>query len=130
MNEHREQAEALLDAAARDSLTLQLLRESGRAPNESMGFHAQQACEKCIKAVLVSHGIIFDRTHDLVSLAALGAAHAIALPVDDDPLRLLNSYAVKFRYEGCAVAMVDPDAMQSLVDRLREWSADRIVTSA
>lgn len=38
MNEHREQAEALLDAASRDCLTLQLLHESGRAPNESMGF--------------------------------------------------------------------------------------------
>lgn len=98
MNEHREQAEALLDAGARDCLTLQLLRESGRAPNESMGFHAQQACEKFIKAVLVHHGIIFDRTHDLVARVALGAVHAIAFPVDDDQLRLLNSYAVKFRY--------------------------------
>jgi len=43
--------------------------------------------------------------------------------------RLLNSYAVKFRYEGCAVAMVDPDTMQSLVRRLREWSTDLIATS-
>jgi HEPN domain-containing protein len=130
MNEHREQAEALLDAASRDCLTLQLLHESGRAPNESMGFHAQQACEKFIKAVLVNHGIIFDRTHDLVALAALGSAHSIAFPVDDDQLRLLNSYAVKFRYEGCAVAMVDPDAMQSLVESLRAWSTRLIATSS
>jgi HEPN domain-containing protein len=129
MNEHSEQAQALLDAAVRDCLTLQLLRESGRAPNESMGFHAQQACEKYLKAVLVSCGIIFDRSHDLVALAALGAAHGIANPVDDDQLRQLNSYAVKFRYEGCAVALVDPAEMQVLVEKLREWSADLIATS-
>lgn len=126
MSEHREQAQALLDAGMRDRLTFQPLRDSGKAPNESMGFHAQQACEKCIKAVLVDHGVIFDRTHDLVALVALGAAYSIVIPVDDDQLRLLNSYAVKFRYEGCQAAMVAPDEMHDVVERLFRWCNEQI----
>jgi HEPN domain-containing protein len=58
MNANKEQAEAMLAAGLRDRLTLRLLRESGEAPEEVMGFHAQQACEKFLKAVLVMHGII------------------------------------------------------------------------
>lgn len=49
MNPHKEQAEALHQAGKRDLLTLQLLIETGRAPHESIGFHAQQACEKFLK---------------------------------------------------------------------------------
>ena len=45
MNANKEQAEAMLAAGLRDRLTLRLLRESGEAPEEVMGFHAQQACE-------------------------------------------------------------------------------------
>ncbi|MBK1701667.1 HEPN domain-containing protein [Thiococcus pfennigii] len=71
MNSHSAQAQALFDAALRDRLTLRLLRDSGQAPEEVMGFHAQQACEKLIKAVLVMHGVVFERTHDLAALAAL-----------------------------------------------------------
>jgi HEPN domain-containing protein len=59
MNVHREQAESLIAAGLRDRLSLRLLRESGEAPPEAMGFHAQQACEKFIKSVLVMHGIVF-----------------------------------------------------------------------
>ena len=44
MSSHSAQARALFDAALRDRLTLRLLRESGQAPEEVMGFHAQQAC--------------------------------------------------------------------------------------
>jgi HEPN domain-containing protein len=49
MNAHKEQAEVLFQAGRRDLLSLQLLLESGRAPHESLGFHAQQASEKFIK---------------------------------------------------------------------------------
>lgn len=45
MHAHKEQAGVLLQAGKRDLLTLQLLNESGRAPHEAIGFHAQQACE-------------------------------------------------------------------------------------
>ncbi|WP_366929729.1 HEPN domain-containing protein [uncultured Thiodictyon sp.] len=37
-------------------------------PHETLGFLAQQACEKLIKAVLVRHGARVERTHDLERL--------------------------------------------------------------
>ena len=64
MNANKEQAEALLAAGLRDRLTLRLLLESGEAPEEAIGFHAQQACEKFLKAMLLMHGLIFD-CHEL-----------------------------------------------------------------
>lgn len=87
MNEHSEQAEALIAAGLRDQTTLRLLSQFDEAPHETMGFHAQQACEKFLKAVLVRHGIVFERTHDLVSLVGLCANHGISIPVSGDVLR-------------------------------------------
>lgn len=66
MSAHSEQAAALIAAGERDLLALRLLNQTGRAPHEVIGFHAQQAAEKFIKALLVLNGIVFERTHDLV----------------------------------------------------------------
>jgi len=41
------------------------------APLDTVCFHAQQAAEKCIKALLTCHGVPFGRTHDLAALMAL-----------------------------------------------------------
>lgn len=53
MSEHIEEARQLLEAALLDDLSFQLLMESGRAPQETMGFLAQQACEKLIKSAML-----------------------------------------------------------------------------
>ena len=59
MNPHKEQAQSLIAAGKRDALAMQLLIETKRAPHETIGFLAQQACEKFIKAMLVLHGVRF-----------------------------------------------------------------------
>ena len=81
MSEHKAQAEVLFLAGGRDLLALSLLIETGRAPHESIGFHAQQACEKFLKTVAVLHGIVFERTHDLIVLFELPQQHNIAVPI-------------------------------------------------
>ncbi len=121
MKEHKEQAAALIAAASRDALTLQLLNETGRAPHESIGFHAQQACEKLIKARLVLSGVVFERTHDLVVLYQWAAKHQITLPVDIEKLRALNSYAVQFRYEGCAIELLASAECEAITTGLAAW---------
>lgn len=121
MKEHKEQAAALIAAGLRDALTLQLLHQTGRAPHESIGFHAQQACEKFIKARLVLNGIVFERTHDLVALCKLALQNNIAIPVDVETLRALNSYAVQFRYEGCLVALVPSAECEAVTFCLSAW---------
>ncbi len=129
MSSHSAQARALFDAALRDRLTLRLLRESGQAPEEVMGFHAQQACEKLIKAVLVMHGVVFERTHDLAALAALCDAHGVPAPADRNALRILNNFAVRFRYDTCPAALIDIVATSSLVETLTEWATREIASS-
>lgn len=130
MNSHSAQAQALFDAALRDRLTLRLLCDSGQAPEEVMGFHAQQACETLIKAVLVMHGVVFERTHDLAALAALCDAHGVPPPANRNALRILNNFAVRFRYDTCPAAMIDIAATSSLVETLTEWAAQEIASSS
>lgn len=60
-----DQAAELFAAARRDCVTYRILRRDAEAPLETTLFHAQQVAEKAIKAVLVQHGIVFRRTHDL-----------------------------------------------------------------
>jgi HEPN domain-containing protein len=126
MSSHSAQARALFDAALRDRLTLRLLREWGQAPEEMMGFHAQQACEKFIKAVLVMHGVVFERTHDLAALAALCDAHGVPAPADRNALRILNNFAVRFRYDTCPAALIDIATTTALVDTLTAWAEQAI----
>jgi HEPN domain-containing protein len=65
-----------------------------------VGFHAQQTAEKALKALLVRHGVRFDRTHDLGQL--LGQAEPVA-PGTAETLaeaEELTAHAVSTRYPG------------------------------
>ena len=66
---------------------------------ESLCFHAQQAAEKAIKAVLVASSIAFPRTHNLETLVEL-LPHELPTPIE--PLKAvgLSHYAAVTRYPG------------------------------
>jgi len=57
-------------------------------------FHAQQAVEKLLKAVLIFQGVDFQRTHDLHTLATLLSKHGITTPCAPEELTRLNPFAV------------------------------------
>ena len=63
-------------------------------------FHAQQCIEKFLKALLISQQIAFPRTHDLAALGYLCQRAGIILPISDDALELITTYAVETRYPG------------------------------
>ncbi|MCX8086498.1 MAG: HEPN domain-containing protein [Rhodocyclaceae bacterium] len=115
-----DEAKRLFAAAERDRLSFLLLIETGRAPNETLGFLAQQACEKYLKAILASQGASFGRTHDLDHLARSVLAGGVALPVAIERLAALNPYAVAIRYEGTEVVWVENDEAAQLVAALRD----------
>jgi HEPN domain-containing protein len=71
--------------------------DSGVLPNQTV-FHAQQAAEKAIKAVLLEHKILFPRTHDLGELIVLIQQHAITWPFAPDQVEALSPFAVETRY--------------------------------
>ena len=68
-----EEARRLLRLAYRDADTFALLRPLPQASISALGFHAQQAVEKALKAICTVYGLEVRRTHDL---AALGACRA------------------------------------------------------
>ena len=63
-------------------------------------FHAQQAVEKALKAVLLHRSVVFPLTHDLVALAEIATNAGVVLPKWGDELSGLNPYAVEARYPG------------------------------
>jgi HEPN domain-containing protein len=70
-----------------------------RGMYEQLCFLAQQAAEKSIKAILVSAGVEFPRTHDLQALVDLLPA-VIRRPPAVGVVARLTAYAVSSRYPG------------------------------
>ena len=66
---------------------------------ETLCFHAQQAAEKSLKAVLIAVGIDFPRTHSLRRLLDLIPAD-ITIPETMQAATRLTDYAVLSRYPG------------------------------
>ena len=64
---------------------------------QSLCFHAQQATEKCLKAVLVDRGVSFPRTHNLTMLLELLPPECPP-PPDVEQIATLSVYAVAPRY--------------------------------
>jgi len=66
---------------------------------ETLCFHAQQAAEKAIKAVLVAAGLEPSRTHDLAVLLA-AVPEGTTIGIDCVSVAALTVYAVAGRYPG------------------------------
>jgi len=58
------EAAVLARKAADDAKAMQLLASNQEISDEIVGFHAQQAVEKWLKAVLGYQGVEFEYTHD------------------------------------------------------------------
>jgi HEPN domain-containing protein len=71
--------------------------EAATGVNWAACFHAQQATEKALKALLVAFGIDFPRSHALERLLGLLPAH-VAQQFDVDSVAELTPWAVAGRY--------------------------------
>jgi HEPN domain-containing protein len=71
------------------------LRRPDEMSAEIGAFHAQQAAEKAMKAVLIRRGVAIPRTHDLEELHRLVGG---GFEPKADELAALTPYAVQFRY--------------------------------
>jgi HEPN domain-containing protein len=63
-------------------------------------FHAQQCAEKYMKALLVSKGANFPKTHDLLLLNNLCSNAGLFLEINPKLLNTLTDFAVRTRYPG------------------------------
>ena len=89
-----------------------------------VGFHAQQAVEKSIKAVLLHAGTKFPFTHDLEELFALYAASGPKLPFDCDKLNDLTPYATHRRYPGYVhqPGVTEQQQLLALAEEVFAWA--------
>ena len=110
-------ARMMIRAAERDLLTLRSM--TAGAPEESVGFHVQQAAEKAFKAWLALLGETYPLTHNLETL--LGTLAIERAPVEPF-LALIDytPYAVEFRYTGVAsdTESIDREDALALVEAL------------
>jgi HEPN domain-containing protein len=106
-----------------DAKAMRLLAANLEIDDESVGFHAQQAIEKWIKAVMAWHGLPEERTHDLSLLLEILAAAGIEAPPGSDWLDFLTVFAVPLRYEELLdIELLDRDAIVALVDAVGDWA--------
>lgn len=125
-----EEARRLFRLAVRDRSTFMLLVHMAQAPLSAVGFHAQQAVEKALKAVSVLHEVETRRTHDLVALAQALQDAGCAIPFDWEALRRLNPFAVEMRYEDEFASATSREELTETVESVLVWSEHIIFGSA
>ena len=93
-----------------------------------VAFHAQQAAEKALKAVLVHASVDFPRTHDLQALLVLIGDAGIAVPPELEGVSALTQFAAATRYPG-APEPITPDELEqaiALAGKTIAWARARM----
>jgi HEPN domain-containing protein len=117
-------ASLLMQKAAQDEYAMSRLIADPIAPDEVIGFHAQQAVEKLLKALLSHLQVAFRRTHDLTELLDLLAARGVTVPPSILDVRRLGPYAVELRYEEIEAEAEEPFDRRwaaQCVEQVRTW---------
>jgi HEPN domain-containing protein len=97
--DQREFAALLLRKAEGDIEVVRALVDNVSITDDAIGFHAQQAIEKAMKAVLAIHGVKFPRTHDLGFLLELADRDGVRIPDVVVEARWLTPWSAEFRYD-------------------------------
>jgi HEPN domain-containing protein len=79
-----------------------------------VSFHAQQAAEKSLKAVLIRHQVVFGKTHDIGQLLSLVEPVAPDLRARTSGAEALTPYAVASRYPGVEPPVYRDEARRHL----------------
>lgn len=112
----------LASKARSDEVVLEKLLQDHEVPDDVLGFHAQQAIEKLLKAALAAAGVPPPRVHDLARLVALADEAGLAPPPAAREARRLGPWAVEFRYDDSLGEPLDREWARSTVVAVREWT--------
>ncbi len=98
---------------AESDLALASVKKTPKIRYEHLCFHAQQAAEKAVKAVLLAYGVSPSRTHDLAFIID-SLPVDVSLPPSLLLLPVLTKYAVQHRYPGQDLPVNRRDHKQAL----------------
>ncbi len=111
--EWTEKAEADFTTAIREL-------KAPESPNfDAVCFHAQQCVEKLMKALLIHHGAVPPRTHDLTELDRLLGPVSPTWSWQVTELRFLTRAAVAFRYPGESADREEATESLDIATRMR-----------
>jgi len=129
MNGPRDHARMLLRKAANDLIAADATPRTGQA-HDTVCFHAQQAAEKSLKALLAAHDVCYPWTHDLLELLALVVPRWPAVADLSDEVEGLTLYAVTIRHDESEDPTPDDAQAAFRVASLLQGLAERLVTDA
>lgn len=98
----------------------------GSVTDAIVGFHAQQAVEKALKAVLASRGIKFRFIHDLDYLGELCEENDIELPLEFEGATRLTPFAAIGRYGSQEPARLDCEQALRWAASAVDWARGMI----
>lgn len=121
--EPRERAAILARKANEDAVALRELAGNPEIADSILGFHAQQAIEKWLKAVLADAEVEFEYTHDLRHLIGLIESAGLTFPFSAPDIVMFTEFAVPLRYEDLLDAEpLDRRAATALVNEVGAWA--------
>jgi HEPN domain-containing protein len=116
-------AALLAGKAQEDATAVREFAANQQISDSIIGFHAQQAVEKWLKAVMALRGIRQTRTHDIGRLVGMLDDDGAELPLSRDQLEELTEYAVPLRYADLLDAEpLDREATLAVVDEVGRWA--------
>ena len=112
---------------AKSDLSLARLARSHKTVlPEQVCFHAQQAGEKALKAVLLFKGLEFPLVHDIEVLLEVAKVGGLRLPRNVRQAGALSPYAVEARYPGYDedITASDIDEAIRLAESVVDWASE------
>ncbi len=109
--------------AEADAIAVRELVGNPEITDEIVGFHAQQAIEKWLKALMARRGMDEARIHDIGRLLQLLENDGAKLPGNAGRLDDLTIYAVPMRYDELLDAEpLDRESTIELIDEVDRWA--------
>lgn len=127
--EHIEVADLLLGKARADLQAARALAPDERQADHVIGFHAQQATEKAMKAVLAVRGIEIPRTHDLAYLVTVLKDGKLDVPGEVADGEWLTPWAGAWRYDEVP-SPIDRNRALAVAESSLQWAVAFIASGS
>lgn len=123
--EELEVADLLLGKADSDLSAARALASHSGQQDDVIGFHAQQAVEKSLKAVLAMRSLEIPRTHDIELLIRRLQVGPDQPPDELIAAKTLSPWAVTMRYDEMETTL-DREAALDLAEQSLEWARAQV----